>query len=219
MITCNNKDPKFKNLTVGKQYEGTIDGDFVEITNDANVKARYNKKYFAVTETERPRRARPVPPPPVINYINLERFIEDHVSLEFDDHYNNEGELEVVIYVGGHRIASGCIQSTVASCGVGFFQGLNSLMNAIDALPEQFTDNGEIYNIQDVNRERLFAEIIERIGQNTPQPLAFLVLSTNSPDRDYLQNLNEHIRITSPVDRINPNSGNMIGLWVLDCTE
>ena len=60
MLKCNSKNPKFKNITIGKDFEGTLDGDFAEVVNDSGVKTRYHKKYFSEVAPTLPF----APPPP-----------------------------------------------------------------------------------------------------------------------------------------------------------
>jgi len=63
MYKCINKKDSFKNLTVNKDYEGEEIGDFIEVINDANVKTRYNKRYFEAV--------------PIVRGLTIQEFIEE----------------------------------------------------------------------------------------------------------------------------------------------
>jgi hypothetical protein len=48
MIKCISRNPKFKNLTIDKIYEGELIDDNYIVTNDAGIRTRYAPKYFRV---------------------------------------------------------------------------------------------------------------------------------------------------------------------------
>lgn len=224
MLICNSKNSKFSNLTVGKDYEGTINGDFAEVTNDAGVVAKYHRKYFTETASApavRPVRERPAPPPApavrelsltdIINRIHITSNIEEDnyiINIEYRSTDRNINDSEVAIY------------PMEISCGIAQFNGLNS----VDSLANRIcnTIEASVFERTSVSQSELFMSVIVTILREykSRSDKPFLVLSPNNPGRASFTHFREFLRTNGVMteNKTNPSSNNPIAVWVVDLT-
>lgn len=220
MLKCNSKNPKFSNLTVGKDYEGTINGDFAEVTNDAGVVAKYHRKYFTETASApavRPVRERPAPAvreislTDIINRIHITSNIEEDsyiINIEYRSTDRNINNSEVAIY------------PMEISCGIEQLDGLNS----VDSLANRIcnTIEASVFERTSVSQSELFMSVMVAILREykSRSDKPFLVLSPNNPGRASFTHFREFLRTNGVMteNKTNPSSNNPIAVWVVDLT-
>lgn len=216
MLKCNSKNPKFKNLTIGKDYEGVIEGDFAEVVNDSGVKSRYHKKYFSAAAI--------VPPAPQITTLSLEDILRE-ISVVISAS-SGDGSYRS-ISIRSTRTISATVYLDVVSntCGVIEIDGINS----VDSLANDIITNigRNPLEITSVTTNQLFDSlmmlILREIRNNADLQHPFYMLSTNNPDRNSFVNFNRRFALTNSssktTNRINPNSNNEIAVWIIDAEE
>jgi len=223
MLKCNSKNPKFKNLTIGKDYEGTLDGDFAEVVNDSGVKTRYHKKYFSEVAPTLPFAPPPPPARPVINNLSLVDIL-NRIHLSNDTEEPEDGTTIVIRYqsiveepVYIDRVAN--------SCGVLQFDGMNNIDRLTSIILNQITTSTT--EITDVTESILFNAIITKVLRYIRVTLRyrhpFIMLTTNDPTRHMFDTFNARFSAetssTFTGARENPSSGNDIAVWVIDMDE
>ena len=210
MIKCINKDKKFSNLTVGKDYDGTINGDFVELTNDIGAKARYHKKYFEV-DTAVPTTRRNAPRERPVIEVSMTEYISQFLQMDVDGEEcsisNNINGTEADIFVGRSN----------NSCGVRYLDGLDDIMDLVGRIEPIFEYEGTNYRIRDLDRAQMFILILEEFIRTGDFRCAFIILTTVMRVDNLMLTLlsTQPYCTTSPI-RHNPNSGNDIAVWIVD---
>lgn len=211
MIKCINKDKKFSNLTVGKDYEGTVNGDFVEVTNDIGAKARYHKRYFEV-ETAVPTTRRNAPRVRPVIEVSMVEYIDQLLEMNVED--GEECSIECNI---DHMVADIYVGRAINSCGVRYLDGLSAIMNLANSTVATFVHEGNNYRIRDLDRNQLFILILEAFIRTGNFSCAFIILSTAmGPENGMLTLLSMQSYCTTSPIRHNPNSGNDIAVWIVD---
>lgn len=208
MFKCNSKNPKFKNLTIGKDYEGeTSNDDFIEITNDAGVKSKYHKKYFSeVTEETEVSKTR----------LSLNDIL-DRLNITF-----SEEDLAHIVYNNGIN-SYVCIESAQNTCGILELDGMNNIAYLTNSIIEDI--NTSTIETTSVTESELFNDIMIRvldyISKEYSEP--FYMLTTNSPDSSIFSVFTEEVTNTygcfRSLPKENPNSGNDIAVWLIDIAE
>jgi hypothetical protein len=224
MFTCTRKKDSFKNLTVGKEYDGTEDGESIIVVNDAGYRARYAKDYFRSTEqttTEAPRRGRPprvqevvaapAPPPPPPPF-DIER--ESTVEVALDGPRMNIS-LRALDVTNTTRLD---YYGANISCGVRQISGMNAIGSNIDTfISMAIRGNGRC--VSNDNGVFLANRIIEGIRAAVRRESAFVLMSDVVQDNDTLQRaLNDHPAVNWS-EAQNPNSGNVIRVWMIATSE
>lgn len=222
MYTCSKKKPAFKNLTVGKEYEGIEDGEMVVVVNDIGARARYSKEYFTGTVEAAPRRGRPraaeaavvAPPPPPPPPPTLEQYVS--IDINRDGARINARVLarprnNFVLGIVELRIDGSNI-----SCGIFQVSGINGSSNLIReisrTIPAEVTGNTP-EALASMIMSAMFAYI------KIQQPAAYYLLSNNLNDEtDVVAEWLNQNAISTCTDG-NPNSGNEISLWVMSGTD
>jgi hypothetical protein len=188
-ITCIDKPTKFKNLSLGKEYEGREETDNYFITNDIGISAKYSKKYF-----------RPVP-------TSID--VMENIDVEIDD-----STITVTINNTVSGRASFELQHLLC-CGLKEFSGIRNILHLINQLIAQLATNPIYINY---SKAQLFNSImnsvIEDIHDN--DPCAFVIFSCISTDDtdDTVYNYMMEKANTSYTDGLNPNSNNIIQVYV-----
>lgn len=217
MFTCTRKKNSFKNLTVGKEYDGTEDGNSIIVVNDAGFRARYAKEYFRSNDNVPARRGRPPrvqeaarpappPPPPPFNLVT-----ETGIVVDID---NNAAALTVRLTAPDTASTlSLSINGTNISCGARQISGINGLGEAIRSFMATAIRNNGRNDGNDVTA--LCTRIIDAIRQNVSGIAAFLIMSDATDANDPFQAaLSAHPHVNWSESN-NPNSGNDIRLWVI----
>lgn len=205
MYKCINKKDSFKNLTLNKDYEGTEVGNFIEVINDSNVKARYDKKYFEN-----------VVPRPRIRRINMVDFINEFISFSRDSDADDGVGINIT-YSEYDSTVTLFFDQTRNSCGVRFIDGIEQLINLVSMVENSLPDNVEIteYNNSQF-LVKLLREVILYFEENS-HSFAFYMFTTHFDSREIL---NEFDRLfTTTPEELNPNSGNNIKIWVASRTQ
>jgi len=211
MLKCNSKNPKFKNLTIGKNYEGTLDGDFAEVVNDAGVKSKYHKKYFSevTEETE------------VSETILSLNDILDRLNITVSGEHEDERVIQVVY---NNRINSYVyVESAQNTCGILELDGMNNIADLTSSIIRDL--NTSTIKTTSVTESELFNAIMIRvldyISEEHSEP--FYMLTTNSPDSSIFSVFTEKVTNTygcfRSLPKENPNSGNDIAVWLIDIAE
>jgi len=233
VLKCNSKNPKFKNLTIGKDYEGTLDGDFAEVVNDAGVKSKYHKKYFSeVTEETEVSETR-LSLNDILDRLNIT------VSGEEDE------RVIQVVYNSGAKVALSTfphdlykinsyvyVESAQNTCGILELDGMNNIADLTSSIIRDLNTSTilgfRVYTGQsssDVTESELFNAIMIRvldyISEEHSEP--FYMLTTNSPDSSIFSVFTEKVTNTygcfRSLPKENPNSGNDIAVWLIDIAE
>lgn len=216
MLKCNSKNPKFKNLTIGKDYEGVIEGDFAEVVNDSGVKSRYHKKYFSSVELP--------PPPPRIRQLSLEQILSE-IDISVGDFQNNGSDVynTVEIDLPSRELGSDVyIYVARNSCGVIEIEGMNNVSQfAREILEDISSTQLETTTVSlGVLFDAILMMILREIRSNPTMYYPFYMLTTNSPDRDCFAEFNTRFTSTSSssktTNRVNPNSNSEIAVWIID---
>lgn len=205
MYKCINKKDSFKNLTINKDYEGEEVGNFIEVINDSNVKARYDKKYFEV-----------VRPRPRTRTLTCRQFIDEFITFEL----RTTNNIHEIIIRSDNYICNLYINSTLNSCGIKFIDGMDLLEDFINARLGNMPDNVVLDNDEGADSE-LFYEIMKKaileFERLSGMGHAFYMFTTNDPSRDIFNTLTQHSIKTEEEE--NPNSGNDIAIWVCSRTQ
>ena len=205
MYKCINKKDSFKNLTLNKDYEGTEVGNFIEVINDSNVKARYDKKYF---ETVVPRpRVRRISMADFINeFIVISRDINDDDGVSVCIEYREQAN-EYTIFFDDPR----------NSCGVRFIDGIEQLINLVSMVENSLPDNVEI---TEYNNSQFLVELLREVilyFEEISHSFAFYMFTTHPDSREILSEFDR--LFTTTAEELNPNSGNNIKVWVASSTQ
>ncbi len=104
-LQCISKEKKYKNLTIGKIYDGADEESGYKVKNDAGLITHYPKKCFK----------------PVIESI-------EGVSIEYDEDDNSI----IVSWKNLHKYLY--IDSTSISCGIAYLSGVNEIINLVNEL-------------------------------------------------------------------------------------
>lgn len=206
MYKCISKKDSFKNLTLNKDYEGTEVGNFIEVINDSNVKARYDKKYF---ETVVPR--------PRIRRINMIDFINEFI---FFNHYlvisrdrDNDDEVSInITYRERNNDFTLFFDQTRNSCGIRFIDGIEQLINLVSIIETNLPDNVEI---SEYNKSQFLVELLRKVilyFEEIDHSFVFYMFTTHPDSRIILSEFDR--LFTSTAEELNPNSGNDIKVWV-----
>jgi hypothetical protein len=190
MITCINKSSKFKNLTVGKNYDGELVGDDYIVTNDAGMRTRYAPKYFRVVPTIR-------------NLADITRISVDH----------DGGDISINVYINDvhHRIDGLSHNYHDNSCGIEMFSGVERIKRQTLRIWGTL-NTAEIAETQ----QELFRMIIEALLVYLRTVAGAWITITNVveeiPNYDIvLDNLAD---VT--LERLNTNSNHVIKLWIFN---
>lgn len=212
MLKCNSKNPKFKNLTIGKDYEGVIEGDFAEVLNDTGVKVRYNKKYFsdiAITP--------PAPRRPVVANLSLDDIIND-IDIDYDG-----GDIITIetSYLSEYSVN---VFQANNSCGVLQFDGMNVVADFVRSILNYISNNNNMTTtVSDAQLfEALMRSILNVISDEFNRP--FIMLTTNEPHRSMFElfnnrfNIGESLSVKTEI-RNNPGGSSEIAVWVVDLED
>jgi hypothetical protein len=225
MYTCSKKKPAFKNLTVGKEYEGIEDGEMVVVVNDIGARARYSKEYFTGTVEAAPRRGRPAraaaveapPPPPPPPAPILENILQVNITR---DERTLLVQLSQINGAVNNRFRFGLsLDGSTISCGIYQVSNIsnvgNLLNNFLESLPQN-TVNRNMNVLTELVMTRVIAYV--KATQNAAYWLfSDAVADDDDPDCFVQVWLDENC--VSRVTDNNPNSGNTITLWVIGATE
>ena len=199
MYKCINKKDSFKNLTVNKDYEGEEMGNFIEVVNDSNVKARYDKKYFEI-----------VVPRPRVRRLSITDFINEFITTQF--RIVTPGWEINIEYPTNNISYTIYFDTTRNSCGIRFIDGIENLIDLIDIIRRNLPENVEIDNNNDsVFLVELLKKCISAYERNDGN-FAFYMFTTNDTEREILSEFNN--LFTHTEDERNPNSGHNIRVWV-----
>jgi hypothetical protein len=201
-------------LTVGRTYQAEPDGrDFYKLLNDNNIGVRYHRRLFEnlpATAAGRPqsapaRPATPPPPPPRTERDLVQSIAIRNGQIVFTDFDRNVKVIENQFIK----------RNTEISCGVAQISGINGQINHIDDFFD--LDNDDYITI----RKALFKKSLEHyVMTEQLSDRAFGLLSTNitGGDEDLLTVLDD-LAVSATDAENNPNSGNLIKIWVLARAE
>lgn len=205
MYKCINKKDSFKNLTLNKDYEGTEVGNFIEVINDSNVKARYDKKYF---ETVVPR--------PRIRIISIADFINEFIVISRDRNDDDEVSINIT-YRESNNDFTLFFDQTRNSCGIRFIDGIEQLISLVSIIENNLPDNVEI---SEYNNSQFLVELLRKViayFEELNHSFAFYMFTTHPDSRTILSEFDR--LFTSTAEESNPNSGNNIKVWVASRTQ
>jgi hypothetical protein len=193
---CETLSPKFKNLTVKKQYDAEESDDNLIITNDAGIKAKYNKKYFSIV---------PVVPPSILDSATIGVYV-----------YLDNEEINVIVEHLGRGVAAINITMRTKrasnSCGIIEVNELSLLKGECDRVCPISATSMELF-------KRIITQIVNGLKEYHG---AFITFSTNVDTETlayYNEVLLEHHCAGGAFVRRNTNSGNMIALWVIPMND
>lgn len=205
MYKCINKRDSFKNLTLNKDYEGTEVGNFIEVINDSNVKARYDKKYFEI-----------VTPRPRVRRINMVDFINEFISFS-RDRDDDDGVGINITYSEHDSDVTLFFDQTRNSCGVRFIDGIEQLITLINNIENSLPDNVEI---TEYNNSQFLVELLRKVilyFEENNHSFAFYMFTTHPDSRSILSEFDR--LFTTTAEELNPNSNNNIKVWVASSTQ
>jgi len=206
MYKCINKKDSFKNLTLNKDYEGEEVGNFIEVINDSNVKARYDKKYFEI-----------VTPRPRVRRINMVDFINEFISFSRDRNDDNDSVSINITYSENDSTVTLFFDPTRNSCGVRFIDGIEQLITLINNIENSLPDNVEI---TEYNNSQFLVELLREAivyFEEDNQSFAFYMFTTHPDSREILSEFDR--LFTTTAEELNPNSYNNIKVWVASSTQ
>lgn len=190
MIKCTTKKEKFKNLTVGKDYDGTSSGDEYVLINDAGIRAKYAKKYFREVPVE----------------IALEDAVTTDISV-------TQNRITVTVGLGGNNsnLVLSFNQAT-NSCGITEINGINSFKESILEMWNNRNRN-IVGNLEDFFRA-VINDLFVFLNTNIPA-MCYTMTDAISERHESLNNiLSENEICELSLEGHNPNSNNEIIFWV-----
>lgn len=204
-----------KSIKKGNVYEVISETENrYSILNDKGIQKNYSKTLFKEEKKEIV----------VVNEINAEtsvsaggNSIDFHVEIKIEGFEN---------FVDSFSI--GAILDTDISCGIKQISGVDDIMRFFNVLQEDFNDFIVENNIninEDIDKDEFFKEIVASLFQDFlaefESTSLYLLMSTNiTENEDYNQFVIDeldNISETTELSGDNPNSGNTIKLWVLQC--
>jgi len=213
-IECINSGSN-KLITAGNVYEIISETeDRYCILNDKGIQKNYSKKLFKLEKEEIL----------LVDEINVETFVLD-----------NDGDItfKVIAKIEGfedfefEEVVATVSESTI-SCGIKEISGVDEMMLFVDNFEISFKNyilNEKINMDEDFDFDELFKEVKDSLLQDLISEFEgkclYLLLSTNLTDNEqynqkFIDSLNE---VSEAGDLLgsNPNSGNDIKLWILQC--
>jgi len=202
-LRCSTKKDSFNNLTVGTEYEAIEEGDIYIVTNNAGLRSRYAKRYFAV-----------VPQAPVARSIN------DAVGVTVE----RDGD-DISIFVGidtrelFHTNLS--TQRTLSSCGVRDINGLQNIKGSIhDVMSDGRRWNRALITGTEAD---LFKKVIDAViallrSDNTFRAAFYTFSDVVNEERAEFDTVLTALSAYHIIGD-NPNSGNTINFWLLTRAE
>lgn len=210
-MRCLSKDQKFKNLTVGKDYpDANVVGEFIELTNDAGVLSRYNKKYFEERTRQRPT----PPPPPPVTTMTVRQFVDTLVLRQHEgDLIYTQGDL---IYTHNRITAELHIHDSNISCGVHAISGMNNIRTFAHHLIQHILNSRDtlrISNLTDDSEAEIFCELMRRALSLVN--ITFILLSTNDAANPVFSVFDAAPGVIKSNVIENPYSGRPIAVWIV----
>jgi hypothetical protein len=204
-MRCLSKDQKFKNLTVGKDYpDANVVGEFIELTNDAGVLSRYNKKYFEERTRQRPS----PPPPPPVTTMTVRQFVATLVLEQYEG--------EDLIYTHNRITAELHIHDSNISCGVYTISGMNDIRTFAHHLIQHILNSRDtlrISNLTDNSEAEIFCELMRRALSLVN--ITFILLSTNDAANPVFSVFDAAPGVIKSNVIENSNSGRPIAVWIV----
>lgn len=203
-LRCSSKKDSFNNLTVNTEYEAIEEGDIYIVTNDAGLRSRYAKRYFAV-----------VPQAPPV------RTIDDAVTVTV--RRTNES-IDINVSIDARDLFTYSLNTarTLNSCGVRDVQGIRGIKeNIISIMADGRRWNGSLVNGTPADFfKKVMDAVIALLKTDNNFQAAFYTFS-DVVEEDHGTSFDTVLTELSALHIIgdNPNSGNTINFWLVTRAE